>query len=145
MALAAGRARDSTPAPPGEAARWIERYARLGDRAPVDVGGGFAVTILDLAQRRARCCSSIAFRSRRCAIDRSTESLGFADAACAIPGADKTTLRRPSTTICIFTSFRVRRLVFANVQRLEAAHQVTARPNGGEGARLLDADLCRRR
>jgi asparagine synthase (glutamine-hydrolysing) len=124
VALAAGRARDSTPAPPGEAARWIERYARLGDRAPVDVGGGFAVTILDLAQRRALLfvdrfsIETLCYRS----VDG---KLGFADAACAIPGADKTIAAQAIYDYLYFHVIPGPQTVFANVQRLEAAHQVT--------------------
>jgi asparagine synthase (glutamine-hydrolysing) len=124
VALAAGRARDSLSAPTGEAARWIERYARLGERAPVDVGGGFAVTILDLAQRRALLfvdrfsIETLCYRS----VDG---KLGFADAACAVPGAGKTIAAQAIYDYLYFHVIPGPQTVFANVQRLDAAHQVT--------------------
>src|ERR1019366_4083821 len=54
FALAWGRARDTgTASIGGEAGRWLERYARDGERAPEEVGGGFAALILDFVFRKA--------------------------------------------------------------------------------------------
>src|SRR5438270_8975999 len=52
LVIAVGRALDARDEKSGEAARWLERYLRSEERAAVDVGGGFAVTIVDSRRRR---------------------------------------------------------------------------------------------
>src|SRR4051812_36642373 len=53
MALATGNTRGRDRSQTGEAQFWIERYVERGEHAAVDIGGGFAVAILDFANRRA--------------------------------------------------------------------------------------------
>ena len=107
IALVAGRVRPSTRSR-AEAALWIERYARDGDRAPSDVGGAFAGVIVDVRKRLALLfvdrfsIETLCYRS-------SNGTLGFSDTACDVPGSSGVLDPSRSTTICIFTSSLRRR------------------------------------
>jgi len=124
LVMATGRARESAPRAQSEAARWLERYVRHGDRAPVDIGGGFAVVIVDTTRRRVLLVVD-RFSIETLCYRAADGTLGFADAASDVPGADRTLSAQSVYDYLYFHVIPGPQTIFANVRRVDAAHSVS--------------------
>ncbi len=126
LALAWGRARDTgTASIRGEAGRWLERYARDGERAPEEVGGGFAALILDFVGRKA-----LLFVDRfsiETACYRWTEGrFGFSDSAVDVPEATREIDPQSIYDYLYFHVIPAPQTIFRDVRRVEPACRVLA-------------------
>ncbi len=126
LALAWGRARgNGALSARGEAARWLERYARDGEKAAEKVGGGFAALILDFDARKAQLF--VDRFSIETACYRWTEGrFGFSDSAVDVP---ETLHEIDPQSVYDYLYFHVipaPQTIFRDVRRVEPAHQVTA-------------------
>ena len=136
LVLAAGRTRPFAT-DPGEAARWIERYARLGLHAADDLSGGFAAVIADLRKQE------VLLFVDRFAIEtlcyRSTNGrLGFADVACDVPGSTRAMDAQSLYDYLYFHVIPAPQTVFSDVRRVEAAHRVTVSTTGAQAGRFWE-------
>jgi len=125
LALASGRARGSDSTREDEAACWLDRYARLGNAAASNVGGGFAVVIVDFARRKVLLfvdrfgIESLCYRHDH-------GSVAFSDRACDIPGDPGPLDPQALFDYLFFHAIPSPRTVYAGVRRVEARHRVVA-------------------
>jgi len=126
LALAWGRARPARiSSTRGEAARWLERYALYADRMADEVGGGFAVLMLDFGLRTARLL--VDRFSIETACYRWTEGrFGFSDSALDVPQATHDIDPQSLYDYLYFHVIPAPQTVFRDVRRVEPASQVTA-------------------
>jgi asparagine synthase (glutamine-hydrolysing) len=136
MALAAGRARPSA-AESGEAERWLERYVRHGARAADEVGGGFAVVIVDFHKRHVLLFVD-RFGIETLCYRASEGTLGFADAACDVPRSTKAIDGQALYDYLYFHVIPAPQTVFGDVRRVEAAHRVTVSARGADACRYWE-------
>lgn len=125
LALAAGRTRDSSTAGSCEAAHWIDRYLRCGDRAAEDVGGGFAAMLLDFQKRQAMLFVDRFSIQTMCYLGANGR-LGFSDSACDVPGTRRELNAQSLYDYLYFHVIPAPQTVFCDVLRVEPAHCVTA-------------------
>ena len=126
LALAWGRARPARMSSTrGEAARWLERYALYADRMADEVGGGFAVLMLDFGGRTARLL--VDRFSIETACYRWTEGrFGFSDSALDVPQATHDIDPQSLYDYLYFHVIPAPQTVFRDVRRVEPASRVTA-------------------
>jgi asparagine synthase (glutamine-hydrolysing) len=124
LALAVGQARDDESGTSGEATRWLERYDRFGQHAPANVGGGFAVAIVDFRKRLALLFVD-RFSIETMCYRANPGTLAFADTARDVPGSSVTVDEQALYDYLYFHAIPAPRTVFRDVFRVEAAHAVT--------------------
>jgi asparagine synthase (glutamine-hydrolysing) len=126
LALAWGRARGAGESSPrGEAARWLERYARDGDRAAEKVGGGFAALILDFGERKALLLVD-RFSIETACYRWTAGRLGFSDSAVDVPDATREIDPQSVYDYLYFHVIPAPQTIFRDLRRVEPAHRVTA-------------------
>jgi asparagine synthase (glutamine-hydrolysing) len=135
-ALAAGRARPSAVGM-GEAGHWIQRYTRLGVRAADDVGGGFAVVILDFHKRQALLFVD-RFSIETLCYRAGNRNLGFANVACDVPESNKAIDPQALYDYLYFHVIPAPQTVFTDVRRIEGAHRVTVSETGTQTSRYWE-------
>jgi asparagine synthase (glutamine-hydrolysing) len=134
LALAVGRARDPSGNGRGEAARWIDRYARLGDAMAEHVGGGFAVAIVDCRRRKGLLCVD-RFGIEPLCYGTSPDRLTFADTACDVPGSMRQLDSQSVFDYLFFHVIPAPQTIFGDVLRLEAAHRLVATEASAQASR----------
>jgi len=134
LAIAGGRAHGSPGTKQSEAAAWIGRYRVRGEEAANDVGGGFAVVLVDFGARRALMwvdrfgIETLCYRS-------GGQTLAFSDRARDVPGS---THQFEAQSLFDYLHFHVipaPRTIFADVARVEAAHRIVASAGSVEASR----------
>ena len=126
LALAWGRARDAgTASTRGEAARWLQRYARDGDGLLEKVGGGFAAFILDFRDRSALLFVD-RFSIETACYSWTEGRFGFSDSAVDVPEAMHEIDPQSIYDYLYFHVIPAPQTIFRNVRRVEPACRVTA-------------------
>jgi asparagine synthase (glutamine-hydrolysing) len=122
LALASGRTR-SRSADSSDAENWIARYARHGANAADDVDGEFSVVIIDFDKRQLLLVVD-RFAIRTLCYRFDSGLLGFSDDACDVPHSSKAVNAQSLYDYFYFHVIPAPETVFADVQRVEAAHRV---------------------
>ena len=140
LALATGSGRDDTTAGRGEAARWLDRYARRAESAATDVGGGFGAVIIDCNRRRALLLVD-RFGIEALCYRHAGRTLTFADRACDVPGTAKSISRQSLFDYLFFHVIPAPQTVYADVTRLAAAHRLVVSETSAVATRYWRPDF----
>ena len=132
IVLALGRSDDKTGAAI-DASGWLERYLRRGDGAAAEIGGRFAVVVIELDRRRALLFVD-RFATETLCYRATNGTLGFSDRASDVPGSRQSLDAQALFDYLYFHMIPSPRTVFEDVHRVEPAQCVTAGASGAKGA-----------
>lgn len=132
LAVASGRARMARIPARGagsDAARWIALYQRHGERAAAEIGGGFAVVLIDPAARQALLLVD-RFAIETACYRAADGVFAFSDSCRDVPGATGEIDPQSIYDYLYFHVIPAPQTVFRDVRRVEHAHCIVADRNG---------------
>jgi asparagine synthase (glutamine-hydrolysing) len=136
LALVSGRM-DSIATGLDDANEWVARYVRHGPNTANDVGGEFAVVIIDFEKRQGLLLvDRFAIRTLCYRVDAGI--LGFADAACDVPHSSKAVNPQSIYDYLYFHVIPAPQTAFSDVRRVEAAHRVIVSAARAESSRYWE-------
>jgi asparagine synthase (glutamine-hydrolysing) len=125
LALASGRARFGSVPAGSEAARWIALYHRHGAHAAAEVGGGFAVAVIDFGKRQALLLVD-RFSMEAMCYRALGDTLAFSDSCNGIAGVSGEIDAQSIHDYLYFHVIPSPATAFADLRRVEPAHVVVA-------------------
>jgi asparagine synthetase B (glutamine-hydrolysing) len=136
LVVATGRARGlSSTHGDGQAARWLSGYIERGERLAEEVGGGYAVIVIDVAARRAHLFVD-RFSIETLCYRAAGTTLRFSDRACDAAEPSDGIEAQSIYDYLYFHVIPAPQTLFANVHRLLPAHIVTVSDTGLEKRRF---------